>query len=247
MACDHSHNLLHAYLDGELDATGSATFEQHLVTCRDCSTLLAAEEALRRSLQRAALCETAPSSLREKLITSATAPQQAVSLPWWRIPLFTAASLLLVFLGWQLVSRHQNSAKPQTFAFAILDAHLRSLQPNHLTDVLSTDQHTVKPWFDGRIDFIPPVHDFTEQGFPLVGGRLDVVNGQMVAALVYNRRKHIINVFACKTGSLPGLPESGEQQGFHWVSWKQGDLTLFAISDVSPADLTQLRDLILNN
>jgi len=130
-------------------------------------------------------------------------------------------------------------------AASFVDAHLRSLQPGHLTDVQSTDQHTVKPWFDGRIDFAPPVRDFANEGFPLVGGRLDVAGGKTVAALVYSRRKHIINVFVEKAPSESYWNGAGESQGYHWLTWQQNGFSFCAVSDVAPADLDQLQQLFL--
>jgi anti-sigma factor RsiW len=126
-----------------------------------------------------------------------------------------------------------------------VDAHLRSLQPGHLTDVESTDQHTVKPWFDGRVDFAPPVRDFSGEGFTLLGGRLDVVQGRTVAALVYGRRKHIINVFVEKTLPVESWNGSGTTQGYHWLAWQKDGFSFFAVSDVTAPDLEQLRWLFL--
>jgi len=123
--------------------------------------------------------------------------------------------------------------------------HVRSLQPGHLTDVQSTDQHTVKPWFDGKLDFVPPVTDYSKQGFPLVGGRLDVVDGHSVAALVYSRRKHFINLFVWPAQSTERLfDNSGSRQGYNWTMWRSGDMQLCLTSDVSAADLHEFKNLI---
>jgi anti-sigma factor RsiW len=129
-------------------------------------------------------------------------------------------------------------------AAAIVDAHLRSLQPGHLEDVISTDQHTVKPWFDGRLTFAPPVRDFVADGFPLQGGRLDIVRGKTVAVLVYGRRKHIINVFIWPTNERDASPQQGAQLGYNWIDWRKGGMELCAISDVSAPDLVELQKLI---
>jgi anti-sigma factor RsiW len=127
----------------------------------------------------------------------------------------------------------------------LIDAHLRSLQPGHLTDVLSTDQHTVKPWFDGKVDFIPPVSDFSKRGFPLVGGRLDIVDNHNVAALVYTCSKHFINLFVWhyrETGTHVAV--SGSHQGYNWLTWQSGEIRFCLISDASDTDLRELKDLI---
>ncbi|HXJ43237.1 MAG TPA: hypothetical protein VNH18_28410, partial [Bryobacteraceae bacterium] len=124
-------------------------------------------------------------------------------------------------------------------------AHLRSMQPGHLVDVQSTDQHTVKPWFAGKLDFAPPVHDFASNDFPLVGGRLDVIEGRTVAALVYGRRKHFINVFVEKAALDASWNGSGEAQGYHWTAWSKTGFKFCAVSDVSAADLEQLKQLFV--
>jgi anti-sigma factor RsiW len=128
-------------------------------------------------------------------------------------------------------------------ATTLVDAHLRSLQLGHLTDVESTDQHTVKPWFDGRLDFSPPVHDFAADGFPLLGGRLDVVQGRSVAALVFGRRKHVINVFIEETQPGVSWEGSGTTQGYQWLAWENSAFSFCAVSDVSPPDLVALKRL----
>jgi anti-sigma factor RsiW len=127
----------------------------------------------------------------------------------------------------------------------LVDAHVRSLQPGHLTDVASTDQHTVKPWFDGKLAFVPPVKDFTDEGFALIGGRLDVLGGQNVAALVYARRKHVINVFVLSTKE-PDTPihPPGLRQGYQWRHWRRQGMEYCAISDVADSDLYELAQLL---
>ncbi len=156
-------------------------------------------------------------------------------LPQFSSPYFSARAFL------------QSRANINTLAVAAVDAHLRSLQPGHLTDVQSSDQHTVKPWFDGKVNFAPTVSDFANDGFPLLGGRLDVLSGNTAAALVYGRRKHIINVFVLP--SVPRAPstsanDSGERDGYHWLSWQQNGFTYIAVSDATPSDLEQLRTLL---
>jgi len=132
-------------------------------------------------------------------------------------------------------------------AAEIVDAHLRSLQPGHLIDVVSTDQHTVKPWFDGKLDFSPPVQDFADQGFPLQGGRIDVIHGRAVAALVYGRRKHFVNVFVWPTDEKDAPPRSGSQQGYQWIEWRKAGMEFCAVSDAAPSALEQLQTLLASN
>jgi anti-sigma factor (TIGR02949 family) len=248
--CDQAQNQLHGYLDGELDALSAASFEKHLETCPDCKQTLAAEEALRQSIQKANLYERAPESLRISLLgksedRSAVKPFPAPRVFSWRWLAAAAVVLLAVLVGWKQLQLTRAPNQTQLMAASLVDAHLRSLQPGHLTDVESTDQHTVKPWFDGRIDFAPPVRDFANDGFPLLGGRLDVAGGRTVAALVYARRKHVINLFVEKTQPQSSLAGAGESQGYHWLAWQQNGFSFCAVSDVSPADLAQLQQLVL--
>ena len=246
MRCELSKLHVHAYIDGELDAAGTANFEQHLTTCPDCASTVATAGSLRASLRQDDLYERAPLGLRNKILSSLPSP----ALPVKREPsaarwLALAAGLLLAaLLGREIfVTTTRLAQKP--LAIAAVDAHLRSLQPGHLTDVESSDQHTVKPWFGGRVDFAPPVHDFAPDGFPLLGGRLDVLDGRTVAALVYDRRKHIVSVFVFKPQGSETLSGAGEVQGYHWLAWQNNGFLYCAVSDVSPADLQQLQQLLL--
>jgi anti-sigma factor (TIGR02949 family) len=249
MDCELSHTLLHGYLDGELDAGGATNFERHLESCPQCSEILAKEQSLRESLQRSQLYERAPANLHHQVRSSlpALAPASAPRFKAWFWLAMASAALLLALLGWQSLSLQSRHSQQSAFASAVIDAHLRSLQPGHLTDVESTDQHTVKPWFDGRLDFAPPVRDFASEGFPLTGGRLDVVDGKTVAALVYGRRKHFVNVFVWKADNAKPWAGSGTEQGYQWLAWRSADLYFCAVSDTAPADLEQLKQLFLQN
>jgi anti-sigma factor RsiW len=249
VSCELTQTVLHGYLDGELDAVRAADFERHLISCAECITALEAQESLHSSIQRAGLYERAPASLRQKVQKELGTPTRAsvtsIRNPApWRWLAIAATLLLVVSLGWRLFPALRGSRGETALASAIVDAHLRSLQPGHLEDVQSTDQHTVKPWFDGKIDFAPPVHDFVNEGFPLQGGRLDVVRGRTVAVLVYARRKHLINVFVWPTTEPDSEPLSGSQLGYHWIEWRKSGMEQYAIADVSPEDLTELRRLL---
>ena len=250
MTCEFTQTVLHGYLDGELDAARAADFERHLISCHDCVAALEAHENLRSSLQRANLYERAPAALREKVRKQLGASASPSVIPMrspapWRWLAIAATFLLAVFLGWRLLPLLRGDHGETALASAIVDAHLRSLQPGHLEDVQSTDQHTVKPWFDGKLDFAPPVHDFVNEGFPLQGGRLDVVHGRTVAVLVYARRKHLINVFVWPTTEPDSDPLSGSQLGYHWTDWRKSGMEMCAVSDVSPADLAELQHLLM--
>lgn len=248
MSCDFSGTLLHAYLDGELDAVRAAEFERHLENCRECTASLGAAESLRSTLQRAQLYETAPAELRKKIrseLKISVADSAGASVPVWRWLAAAAAILLVTGVAWFAVPHFRaNTTGLSVTAAEVIDAHIRSLQAGHLTDVASTDQHTVKPWFDGKLDFIPPVHDFVDEGFPLLGGRLDVLGERNVAALIYGRRKHFINVFVwpTKEADTPIHPP-GSRQGYQWVHWRHQGMEFCAVSDVSAQDLHELAQL----
>lgn len=254
MSCDFSGTLLHAYLDSELDAVRAAEFERHLETCRDCTATLGAAESLRSSLQRVQLYETAPPGLRKRIrseLKLSGTRASGSSVAAWRWLAAAAVILLVTGVAWYAVPRFRGTTSESASsvtATEVIDAHIRSLQPGHLTDVASTDQHTVKPWFDGKIDFIPPVHDFMDEGFPLIGGRLDVLGQRNVAALVYGRRKHFINVFVWPTKE-PDTPihPPGSRQGYQWVHWRHEGMEFCAVSDVSAQDLHDLAQLIVQS
>jgi anti-sigma factor RsiW len=245
VVCELKNTHLHAYFDGELDAAGSAAFEGHLASCPECAAALRAEEQLRDALAGAQLFERPSASFRTKVLAALPAqssrPTQRSS-QLFRWAALAAALLLAAFLGREVLRAVQARTGEMAIASSSIDAHIRSLQPGHLLDVPSTDQHTVKPWFDGKINFAPTVRDFSADGFPLLGGRLDAISGQTAAVLVYGRRKHIVNVFVLDSQALP-MADSGEQHGYGWVSWKQDNFTYIAVSDVAAADLEQLRDL----
>ena len=249
MSCDYARTVLHGYLDGELDTTRAAEFERHLEACKECANSLEAGESLRSSLQRSELYECAPASLRKKVradLDEATMRPPALQIFAWRWLAVAAAILIVASVSWYVWPRASTGAASAPFTAAeMIDAHIRSLQPGHLTDVASTDQHTVKPWFAGKLDFAPPVKDFSEEGFPLVGGRLDVLAGRNVAAIVYTRRKHIIYVFVLppKEPDTPIHPP-GLRQGYQWLHWRRQGMEYCAVSDVSLSDLHELAQLI---
>lgn len=249
MICEFSPITVHGYVDGELDAVRSAEFERHLENCAECQATLQRVESLRGRLQQSNLYEYASPQLQERVrrqlgLADGTVRMRAIfSNRRFLVPAFAGLALVAVFLIVFFVMPER--AQTARITAELVDAHVRSLQPGHLTDVQSTDQHTVKPWFDGRLDFIPPLDDHSGQGFPLLGGRLDVVDGHTVAGVVYGRRKHLINLFAWPARGQKGLSEeSGSQRGYNWIMWQSGDMQLCLVSDVSAADLHRLKDLI---
>jgi anti-sigma factor RsiW len=244
VSCDHAQ-WLHGYFDGELDAARAQDFEAHLEGCLACTSSLAAQQSLRDAFGAAELYAKAPDSLRVRL--RAELPRLRAEAPPPRLHLWLAlaAAVLLAFGGlwWTSPAWREDLAERQ-IASQVLDAHLRSLQPSHLTDVASTDQHTVKPWFVGKLDFAPAVVDLAGDGFPLVGGRLDVVGGQTVAALVYARRKHVINVFVWPSVKPDEPHRTGTQRGYTWARWTQAGMHFWVVSDVAAAELDEFVRLL---
>jgi len=249
MNCELAETTIHGYFDGELDAVRSAEFERHLENCARCQAVLEGLESLRTQLQQSDLYERASTDLHEKIrkqiaqeTTTAIVSPRLLWRRWFLLPAFgTLAGAALIAIMLFIIPSHRQS----TLTAELIDAHVRSLQPGHLFDVQSTDQHTVKPWFDGKLDFIPPVSDFAAQGFPLVGGRLDVIDGHNVAALVYGRRKHFINVFMWPKRETESIADSsGSRQGYNWVSGHSGDMQIYLVSDAALSDLRELKNLI---
>jgi anti-sigma factor RsiW len=250
MICDRAGSVVHGYFDNELDAVGAAELERHLQQCSECVYALEDLESLRSSMGRAQLYERAPAPLRNKILASLGAELPVAAFPSatvWRWLAVAAAILLATYASWRVTSRDRSGNYETVLAAEIVDAHLRSLQPGHLTDVISTDQHTVKPWFDGKLDFSPPVQDFGDQGFPLQGGRIDVVHGQTVAALVYVRRKHFVNVFIWPADEKNRAPGSGSQLGYQWMEWRKGGMEFCAVSDAPLSALEELQILLASN
>ncbi len=252
VTCEISQSLLHGYLDGELDPVRAQEFERHLESCAHCIAQLEEHESVRASFRAAKLYERAPERLAKKIKRQVSNAESESDYQWTWVPIFrwiaaSAAIVLLiavVYLGGQKILFGTGGVEQVALNEAV-DAHIRSLQPGHLTDVASTDQHTVKPWFDGKLNYVPPVRDFAESGFPLIGGRLDVLNGRSVAVLVYGRRKHFINVFVWPGSSNDAsIPATGTRNGYQWNYSHAKGMDFCAISDVTAADLHDLAELL---
>ena len=247
MRCDSAESLLHGYFDGELDAFRAAEFERHLNRCADCSADLVSLDILSARLQVAQLYESAPASLRRKIRADIleVAPAPAVSQPHlWHWLAAAAAFLLLALAGWKVSPQLRSNDYQAEFAEEIVEAHQHSLQPGHLTSIASSDPQAVQTWFQGQLKFELSIRDFANAGFALQGGRVDQVYGRTVAALVYTRRGHLINVFVWPTREADSSPHAGSRQGFQWVDWREGKMGFCAVSDADPAELEHLQRLI---
>jgi anti-sigma factor RsiW len=245
--CQQTLPLIQAYYDGELDAANTLQVDQHLADCPQCFGLTRNLGTLRTLLRDDALRYRPPAELRSKIratLADATRTERDSTrgqFAWWRIGL-AAAALVAVYFAFQLwPSRSEDPLLAE-----LTSSHVRSLMVAHLTDVASSDQHTVKPWFDGKLDFAPSVKDLREAGFPLLGGRLDYVAARPVAALVYSRQKHLINLFVWPA-NRPGrdtTPRAAERNGYHLIHWSRQGMTFWAVSDLNEKELMDFAQLL---
>jgi anti-sigma factor RsiW len=241
MTCDEARILLHALIDGELDAGHAREVEDHIAGCAACAAELAAYRAMSKAVAGADLRYRAPSALRRRIEASLPQPQA----PSRRAVLrgFAMGSAVSAIAATGLVAIVLRNDDAQRIESEVVSAHLRSLQAGHLTDVLSTDQHTVKPWFNGKLDVAPPVVDLTAQGFTLIGGRLDYVDTRPIAAIVYRRRAHVINLFVAQTASTERQAAKIETiQGFNIRRWSDRGLNYWAVSDLAADELAEFGD-----
>lgn len=241
MNCDDAQRLIAAYSDGELDLLRDLEVEEHLRGCDACASARASLRALQQAAHSAyfrapdGLKESVLAALRESDPVQRNAVARRDSRPWITAGLALAAGVLLGFFVAQTLYRHSGE---QTLLAELTDSHVRSLIGTHLTDVISSDQHTVRPWFEGKLDFAPPVADLSGQGFPLVGGRAEYIDGRSVAALVYERRKHFINLFVWpgEAGTHQVKAEK-TQRGYNIVRWRAAGMNYWAVSEVAEDDL----------
>jgi anti-sigma factor RsiW len=244
MSCPYTEQEVAAYLDGELDLASALAFERHLEEHADCARSLAAQRALREAIASADLRFRPAPDLARRL-RRATAEPEAPRWASWRGLQAVAALLLVAVASWSLGRVWPPRPAPD-LVDEVVASHVRSLLAGHPADVVSSNQHTVKPWFAGKLDYSPTVIDLAGRGFPLTGGRLDYLGHHAVAALIYRADRHVINVFTWPTAyGLDGSGLSGtSRQGFHVVHWTQGGMTWWAVSDASEDRLRQLAGLL---
>jgi anti-sigma factor RsiW len=241
MTCNEAEILLHALLDGELDAGNAHQVETHVENCPRCAPQLRAYRELQQAMLVAQLHFTAPTSLRRRIEQAlpAAAPPRASSRRSM-LKGFVMGTALSTAMAASLVVAVFRTDQDQRVLGDIVSAHVRSLQADHLTDVQTSDQHTVKPWFNGKLDIAPPVVDLTAKGFTLLGGRLDYIDGQAVASIVYRRRRHVINLFV--TQGAPIESHGAKLQtmlGYNIRRWTAQGLEFFATSDINGEELQE--------
>ncbi|GCF11548.1 anti-sigma factor family protein [Dictyobacter arantiisoli] len=249
MDCTEARRLLHAYLDAELDMADTLAVEQHLQTCPACLEIYNNYQALQTAIKTNSLYFQAPEMLQKRIRTSVRKANQAAFVArvtsWSGLSVAAVLIFALLLSLWGFTRFWPNSSGGNSLAQEVLASHVRSLMANHLVDVPSSNQHTVKPWFNGKLDFSPPVVDLTAQGFTLIGGRLDYLDNQPVAALVYKRREHIINLFIWPSAQNIGSEtDTNTPQGYHLLHWTKSGLTYWAASDLNLNELQQFVRLI---
>jgi anti-sigma factor RsiW len=249
MSCNEALRV-HEYFDGELDASASAEVERHLETCPDCAALLKDLQVTRSALRESAPYYRASESLRNRIAEALEDDGGERSLPrpiranngfLWGALSGGGATALAAVMAFLLFL----PAAPNLLVDDLTNAHLRSMMSDHLIDVVSSDRHTVKPWFAGHTDVSPPAVDFAKEGFALIGGRADYFDGHRAAVVVYRHGKHIINVFAW-ADSDERLPSAAMRNGYHLMFWKSGNIAFCVVSDAGIDELTTMTRLIQN-
>jgi anti-sigma factor RsiW len=246
MSCQEARLLIDAYVDQELDLVRSLDFERHVEGCGECRALRDQVEELRSAVRIHSPYFAAPEGLEKRIRAQLRLPAVGQSRivrhhTWfgWR-PFAVAANVGgLAIFSVIFVTMLRRTAETDTLAQQVVSSHIRSLMANHLADVPSSDQHTVKPWFNGKLDFSPPVKDFKTVGFPLTGGRLDYLDGRPVAALLYQRNRHIINLFVWPSSHSDSGPQASVLKGYNIIHWTRSGMTYWAVSDLNAAELSE--------
>ena len=250
MICKDAQNLINGYVDGELDLIRNLEIERHIQDCALCTQDYKNQQVLSNAIKTGSLYFKAPADLRRRIQLSLRKAAKAEAgrrmLPkWWfniAAPMAAAAVILLA-----LVPFLRGPSADDLLAGEVISSHVRSLMASHLADVSSSDQHTVKPWFAGKLNFSPPVEDLAKQGFPLIGGRLDYLEDRPVAALIYQRQKHFINLFIWPSGSDSDVEtKTVLRQGYNLFHWTRSGMTFWAVSDLNNAELQKFVQLVQN-
>jgi anti-sigma factor RsiW len=240
MNCQQAKPLINPYADGELEAAAILELEQHIKSCSSCALAWRNVQGLKKALKQDALYFTAPAELRRRIKAELPSPaKEAPARQTWNWNWLTTAMSGAFAICLALLLMERSSSRPP-LAQEIVSSHIRSLMAGHLMDVVSTDQHTVKPWFNGKVDFSPPVKDLAAKEFPLIGGRLDYVDGRSVSALVFQRHKHIINLFIWPAKEEDSKPTALTPiQGYNQIHWSDAGMTFWAVSDLNGKELME--------
>lgn len=243
MNCDLCHELMHGYLDNELDKPAQQRFTEHWATCADCQKRLEELQMFKTAVKAHIPYYSAPASLTDSLRARLQPPMAPKTDLWQTLRNWLAPALSAAVFAAALVLYVATPSIDDNWADEAVSSHVRSLMGEHLMDVASSDKHTVKPWFTGKLDFSPPVYDFTAQGFPLLGGRLDYLQHQTAAALSYRHDKHIINTFVVPTTEADSPAQTQSRRGYNIVSWRQNHMRFIVVSDMEKGELEAFSQL----
>jgi anti-sigma factor RsiW len=249
MDCTQTRSLMHGRLDQELDLASAMAIDQHLQSCAACKKIYDQHSTLRSAVRQHATYHAAPAGLADRV--RADLDRTAVSTPakterprwqwlrfgrWFQLGAAMAATAAVT---WTAALQLNGPAQDELIAEQVIAGHARSVLTGHLADLATSDQHTVKPWLSGKLDFSPPVMDLTTAGFPLIGGRLDYLDNRPVAALVYRRDRHLINLFVWPDPKSDRTrpTQTLSKQGYHVLHWRDAGMTFWAISDLNPAEI----------
>jgi anti-sigma factor RsiW len=242
-----SREFVNGYADAELDVVRQAEMEEHLGRCKTCSAIYAGIRDQQVQVGSCAPYYAAPDqlgeSIRKALREAAGEPARKAGPLLWRHFAVAASVLLVASLGWNVNGVLTKRSSAELLARSLISNHVRSLIGTHLLDVMSSDQHTVKPWFSGKLDFSPEVIDCAPQGFPLIGGRMEYVSDRSAAALIYRRRQHVINLFIWPAAPTDARESVFSRDGFNVLQWSDSTFTYWAVSDLDRAELQQFREL----
>jgi anti-sigma factor RsiW len=247
MTCKETKTLLNAYVDGELDSAGSLAVESHVQGCASCLGEVEMLHGLSSAIENGSLRFEPPAHLKRRLrgAIRAANPQARSSLFYWSWASALASAVLAIALTWTLTTHWVGSSQEAQLVNDLVSSHVRSMMANHVTDVASSDSHTVKPWFSGKLDYSPPAKDLTGQGFRLIGGRLDYLDNRPVAALVYQRSQHFINLFVWPSnGTATGKEEQLARQGYNLIHWNEAGMTYWLVSELNLPELEECARLL---
>ena len=239
---DHKEiiELLPAYLDQELGLFDAMAVERHLAGCPECQHEYAEQSRVSAHVKKDAAYFKAPTHLAQRINMVLPADRSySARLKGWNFNWISAGAMMVTLLAviWSGSLYRTLPSDQDRLIEELISSHVRSLQADHLSDVVSSDRHTVKPWFNGKLNFSPPVIDLAAQEFPLVGGRLDYLNAHTVAVLIYRHHQHPINLYVWPSTDGNVVPQVQDRQGYHLIHWAVGGMSYWAVSDLATNEL----------